>query len=478
MNNFIRQKYHYIIIIVSGLLLYSGIIKTYAFTDAYEFLLNAKESNFTNVFIQGGRPVSALVMKLSYLCFDTVESLKFLRVFSLLISLGFSLYLFEYLKREGFSVIESLFLALIVLLSPAISIKILWSVLWIMPFVLFLSFQCGVFLLRYQQKGFIKDLIIAIILGQVVLLTYQPIFTFSLIPLFINWLKYKDFKFLLKPGLVHLSLYVLYFIIFKLSLSVIDIPELERTNISLNIGERIQWFFSGPVLKSFTWSVFFLPNGLRWIFRGIMLAAILLILFRGFKMQMKSGAISTLMLVLFLIGSYVPNIISSDSWMSYRTMDALLLIPILFIWFAISNSDLGRKVKTSIFSLFLILSFYMAFINVNNGFVDLQVAEYKAVNEKIETLSENVDTLIFIPPPLKLIKDQKLLKRVITDEFGRLSSSSIWVAEPMLRLILRSNNKSEHVSVKIKDHNTKLIGNDKTATIHVEHLFLEKINKN
>ncbi len=475
MRMMIRKWSPFLLITLTGLLLYSGITKTYAFTDAYDFVYSADHPDFIKVFFQGGRPIYGFIMKWSYLAINGIEELYILRILALIFAISFSGYFFSYMRREGNNVYESLFVALIVLLSPSLSIKILWSVIWILPLVLWISFYSGVSLVNYQRHGKVLDLVVAIIGGLVVLLTYQPLFTFSIIPLFLNWIKTKDFKELVKLGLIHLSLYLIYFLIFKFYLRFLDIPSLERAGISTNIFERMQWFITGPLIKGFTWSLFFVSSGFRWAIRAIIIIGLIWSVMSYSKLSFKYFLINSIILFLFLLGSYIPNILSSDSWMSYRTMDTLLLIPILSIWFSIKKSRVSDLSKKVIYALFLFFSFAMAFFNINRGFIDIQVAEYNAVNKKMASLDENTNTLLFIPPPLKLVQDEKILKRVITDEFGRLSSSSTWVPEPMTRLILRSNGKNESLKLFVMESDKEIMNNHNRVTIDVGSLFLEEI---
>ncbi len=474
MKMMIWKWFPYLVITLTGVLLYHGVIKTYAFTDAYEFTLNASNSNFIEVFLQGGRPLYGLAMKWSFMYVQNVDSIYLLRTASLLLAIGFSCLFYIFLRKEGFKSIDSLMMAVIILLSPSMSIKIVWSVLWIMPLIMTLAFFAGTKLLQYQRKGLLSDLIASILLGLVVLLTYQPIFTFSLIPIFINWIRGYE-KGLIKVGLIHVATYIVYYIIFRTYLFVFEVPPLERSGISLDILGRLQWFYSDALLRSITWNLLFQPNGIRWIYRSIVITLVLFFLLKNSRFKPKGFLKLSAFLIIFSIGAFLPNILSSDIWVSYRTMDALIFLPIIFIWYGLTNLSLKKWLRYSLYFIFLALSFAMAFYNINNGFIAIQVAEYNAIDKKIASLEENTDALLFIPPPLKLVKDGKILKRVITDEFGRLSSSSSWVPEPMTKLMLRSNGKNRNLELIINNYGNS--AGSYNATIDVQHLFMEEIKK-
>ena len=463
----------YVLLLLVGLFLYAGIFKVYAFTDAYDYVYSASQPDFINVFLEGGRPIYGWIIKWSYINFYSLEELSFLRFFSLLLSFSFCFYFYNYLLKEGFNQAASLLLSLLILLSPSMSIKILWSVLWIMPLITLASFYTGVLLLTYYKKKSPIHLIVAIVLGLLVLLTYQPLFTFSIVPVFLYWFKERNQKGIIKIGVVHFFTYALYFAIFKSYLFVYDITPQGRASISLDFIDRVTWFLSGPLLKSFTWNLFFVASGFRWVFRALVFLSVLILFFKTYRSTIKSTIINLLILIAFFFVSYLPNLLSTDNWMSYRTMDALLFLPILFIVCTLTNGLLNRQWSYAVLSLFLIISLFMAHKNINSGFIDLQVAELNAVKKKVASVND-VQEWIIVPAPLKLVREEKILKRVITDEFGRLSTSSKWVPEPMLKLVLRSLGRNEDVKINIKNAN-EIIPDD-PATIEVRSLFLTEMN--
>lgn len=464
----------YFLLVITGIILYSGSLKTYAFTDAYDFLYSSNKAEFIDVFLQGGRPLYGLAMKWSYSSIENIDDLRIFRLISLIFSLGLCSFFYRYLKSLEYREFDSSFLALVLLFSPALSIKIVWSVLWIMPLMVLLSFLSGALLVNFLKSKRPKDLVLSISLGVFVLLTYQPIFTFSLIPLLLAWLNHKSLRGLTQLAVLHLAIYVIYFIIFKGYIYLFDIAPLNRATITFDIIQQLKWFFTGPMIKSFTWNFFFVSSGFRWGIRVLLLLSILVSIIFSNKEEPSKIFTNLSIFLLCMLAAYIPNLLSSDNWMSYRTMDALLLVPIIFIWHSLSKSSIKKTWKYSILTLFVVVSFLMTFKNVNSGFVNLQVAEYNGVKRKIK-LSEGVQSWIFVPAPLKTVRDNKILKRVITDEFGRLSSSSNWVPNPMVKLALRSLGKSEEVEVKItEDENIKV---NNIATIDVESLFLQELKE-
>lgn len=426
------------ILLVLSIILFHGIFKTYAFTDDYDFLLNASHPDFINVFIQGGRPIFGFLMKLFFSSFNSVEEAYVIRIFSLFGALLFVNCFYFFLRNNGFSLFFSFFVALLLLFSPSLDIKVIWTLAFSKPYVSILALVAGHYTCKAidtsPKYGFL-----AILFGLTVLLTYQPIYTLSVIPIFLKWMKNKyDHKSILKILVLHLVIYVIYYATFKLSLILFDLSALDRSGVSLNLFERTWWFITGPVERALVYNFLFYKRAVLWVILSMSIVSI------GYYvitvLNRKRAGLHVFYLTGFFYLSMLPNILSSDDWISYRTMGTLIIIIILIYAYMIHQIK-HKLIRVSVIVLISIVAFINAFYNVNSGFINNQVREFSHLKGHLENNRLNDNRYLFLQPEVNFLDSNNFLERVITDEYGRLSTSSDWVPGPIVKLIYKGNNK-------------------------------------
>lgn len=87
-----------------------------------------------------------------------------------------------------------------------------------------------------------------------------------------------------------------------------------------------------------------------------------------------------------------------------------------------------------------------AWYNITRGFIDLQTREYAAVRSEVMRLIPDLKdkgNLLFIMPSFDFVVSEGMVRRVVSDEFGSLSSSRDWVPMPMVKQILREAGEKE-----------------------------------
>lgn len=440
---------------------YHGILYTYAFTDDYEFLLNASNENFLNVFIQGGRPIFGLVLKWAFITFDSLQELKFIRLFGLFGAFLLTNVFYIFLRKSGFTILFSLLASLLLISSPSFGIKIGWTLAYAKPYFTIIALLSGVLITEYIKKQSITLLICSILFGVSVLLLYQPLYTFSLIPLVVYWIKNPDLnkRFILKFLLLHIIIYVIYFFIYKFSLYYFDLQPLGRTGIDItSLFNKIEWFWADVFKRALVYNFIFAPNAIQWIIRVTIFLSIIYILW----FKKKNYLINFLFLLIVLHLSMLPNIVSSDSWVSYRTMGTLISVMVLLMVFAIDNIG-HNKMKRVAGTFIMLVMICMAFYNFNFGFIKIQKNELSMVKSELHRLKYPTE-LFFVQPPVDFMKKEGYLKRVIGDEYGRLSSSSDWVPDPMVKLLYKTQNKDISVIKVVTE-------TDKENVVNVAKLY-------
>ncbi len=424
----------YILLMLFTFGLYHNILDTYAYTDDYEFTLNASNSDFINVFIQHGRILYGLGNKLLYSSFNTIEQLKFIRAISLLGGLLLLISTFWIMLKYNCSVLLAFVTIILFCTSPTFNILIIWAVTYQVSWAMLLALLSGYLILKHGHDY--KTILMSIVLGVVALNLYQPAYTLFIFPSFLYWLKEKEWKGLLKPLIIHLCTYLLYFVSFKFYLHFFDLANYERSGIEINMFKSAIWFIKEPFEQALSFHFILAPNFWMYLTRVLVF---LLILFSilNFKKSIKDNLYTFAITGIFFILSMLPNVIAAEKWVSLRTMNTLtLLIIVLVVTVQFQKFLQCRKEAALIvLSSFTTLSILASSYNINSGFIDIHKTELQAVTHVLTETKQNVDTIYYLPAPMKLLVEKKQMKRVITDEYGRLSSPSAWVPKPMIELL-------------------------------------------
>ena len=435
----------YIGILVFTCILYRNIFITYAYTDVYEFVLNASNSNFIDVFIQQGRILYGFFNKILFTNFNSIEYIKFIRLISLL---GGILYLFcltKVLLKYNFPFIFSLLVVLLFATTPSFNIIILWSATYQVSWGMLLSLLAGYIALEHRHS--IAYFLLSIVLGLVALNLYQPSYTMFIIPSFLFWIKEGEINGFLRPLAIHATTYIFYFILYKFYLSVFDLLPVGRGGIEYNLFYGFLWFIKGPFEQALSYNFIFAPKFWLNLTRIVLLLIITMASFKivkdNFGKTIKTNLFRFLITGVFFVLSMLPNILSADKWISYRTMNTLCLLIVIQLTIILSNKPFNsNKYYLPIFTFFFLsVSFLTANFNINNGFISIQEKEMRSVASALSAHVGDIQKNIFyIQPDIKILVKNDIIERVVTDEFGRLSSSSDWVPKSMIKLLLPENS--------------------------------------
>ncbi|HNP19156.1 MAG TPA: hypothetical protein PKL31_12025 [Fulvivirga sp.] len=451
--------------------MFRNILDTYAYSDDYEFILNAGNNNFLNVFIQGGRLFYGVLNKILYTYFDSIELVKFIRLGSFFggILLLFSLYkLFRY---YGIETIYSLGIILLFAASPSFNIIIIWSLAYQISWALLLTLLAGFIIAEYPSKWAIS---LSIIIGVIALNLYQPAYTMFIIPIFIKWLRDKNHHALLKPLLVHLTTYIIYFITFKFYLSGFELLPLDRGGIDYNIWNSLVTFINDPFEQVLRYNLIFAAKFWLYVSKVFVFVLILLVYLNKDDLYLKNlkqnKILYFLIIPCFFILSMLPNIVSIDKWASFRTMNVLSLLVVIHIVFAIRKLVESNKyaLQKYVIPALVLGALISANYNVNHGFIDIQKKELKVMSSLVRQVNDSTERILVVPPEMEILKQNNYVKRVVTDEFGRLSNSSAWVPKPFINLLVKENLNRE---IEVEFYNgQKLRENDLLFDIGKEYL--------
>ncbi|QSE97376.1 hypothetical protein [Fulvivirga lutea] len=439
------------ILFILILVLFWGILNTYAYTDVYEFILNAKNDNFINVFIQGGRLLYGVLIKSIFSQLSLVEHLKYVRLFSLFGGFILLTVLYQVLRFYKVENIYALAITVLFACSPSFNIIIIWAATFQVSWALLIALIAGYIAVEFKSN---TSVFVSITLGIVALNLYQPAFTFFIIPVFIKWLTNRDSQILLKPLIVHVVTYVFYFITYKFYLFGLDLKPLERGGIEYNIVYDVLHFIAGPLKKSLSYNLIFVSRTWMKVIAAFSLIVIIInyIDIKTFssKLRSKNVAITITIASVFFVFSMLPNVISLDKWISFRSMSTLFLLVIIHIIFALSNGlkNCSFKLQLVSISLLMIGSIFSAYYNINHGFISIQTAEFEIVKSEVSKISDDKSMVYIKPASMNSLAEMGYIKRVVTDEFGRFSTSSDWVPIPIVKMALDEKIR-ENVRVEV-----------------------------
>ncbi|MEM7110499.1 MAG: glucosyltransferase domain-containing protein [Bacteroidota bacterium] len=424
-----RSRYFLILLFILSVLLYWRLFDTYAFSDTYEFLLSAKRNSgdFLSNFVRMGRPLYGLLNYWFYPGIESIDSLKWMRLFGYVGSMLFCLMSYTVILEANIGKNNAQYLIVFLLTSAPMTIIIGWCATFQVGWALLFATLSSWVLMN--DKILVRHYILSILLGLICLNLYQPAFgIFLFFGLLIFW-KDKNLSGFLKVFLVYLSCLLFYFILYKVLLDILELEEW-RSGISLDILSKLKWFFGTVLFKIIGFNLKFLGNGTVNILR---FSALLLLLVALIKWIRSHHDVKSyywgLALIISLFGTYLPNLLSVESFYTNRTglATSALLALLLFT----SNSYIfghhHGKILNMVFTGLFILFGFTNFIN----FVNINALEYSAIQTEIKKIQSDIKYST-IPLERGFLKKANVIKDNSGGEFGELSSSFEWSAEPII----------------------------------------------
>lgn len=447
------------LLLIAGFLFY-GIFRVYAYTDVYEFLYHADRDQFIHVFVQGGRLFYGILNKCLLVETPSVQALSWLRLFGVVGLILAAIVLYHVLKRYLFDSLTAGLCALFFMLTPSASITGVWVATYQVGWGLAIALLAGCFATEFfQTSGWKKRLgflLLAIALGVFSLMTYQPTYTAFIIPQLLLFLRAPAWKKTIGFFAVYFFIYIVYYAVHLTILDVFNLNALSRTGVTDEPFRKLQWFFRWPLKMVLEGNFIFYRNGwlklVAVVFSAVSLAGVFAVI------RTQTNAVRVIVIIglgVFLFGTYIPNLISSDNWVSYRTLSTLYIFTLVLFFSGVTWLQQNFRYTNALTVALGILMVGNAWYNITRGFTDLQTREYAAVRMEVMRLIPELkhkEKLLFIMPSFDFVVREGLVRRVVSDEFGSLSSSRDWVPMPMVKQILREAGEKE------LEQNIKVIG--------------------
>lgn len=207
----------------------------------------------------------------------------------------------------------------------------------------------------------------------------------------------------------YLFVYIVYYMLFKYTLNPFHIPASNRVGVSMDLGNKLSYFFSGPLPQAFTLNFLY-------SYRSVFSQVLYPVLFGGWvvcvfimnkQQTIFQRFINVIVILVLLALLYLPSMIALENFASYRTLPALSLA--VFILLAdmllhIFRKDIVQKRGITGLSIVLIV---LGFYNYNYQLVRPLQAEYQALKLYIQKqYHPGVEKVYFIRPGKYLLANK------------------------------------------------------------------------
>lgn len=457
-----------------------SIFSEYIFLDATEYIWTANRiSSFHDEFIQGGRPLLGMYCEFIYGTMNlTISDLKWIRLFSIICSIIFSMQVFYFLRKNKMYFYESAIFAFLILTLPSFSVYFSWSATSEIPFLLNINFFAGVLLLKNlkRKKGSLLYYIIPLTLIILSLCMYQSTMTAFLIPIVAYFILTQDLNYK-KVGIILLFMFiafVLYFFIFKYSLFLNKIQPSDRTQLNLlELPKNLIIFYLREIRV--------LVQGSGLLVTPILFFVIGTTGFLGFlyKLYKRNGNnkasyffISCVLLVLPL--SYLPNLLSTQNYFCARAIAPTAILVLLYQFLFFRDISIKKKIFKKISLAIVVSLFILSSINLNYFITRIQIKEYSALKTAFLEIPYSNKKIILIQPGDDFLQKHNFYKNKFADEFGNITSSRAWAPSNLFKQVLKEYDEElKFKNILVIKQNEKFESKNTTVINMVEVLKKE-----
>lgn len=421
------------------------ITANYGYLDDYAFLgsvIDGKQTILTQA-IEGDRILAGVLTQYLFNTFDSINKIKYIRLFSIVFIAFFSLVFYHYLTASGYDRKSSAALSLLTICTPSFQIYASWAVLVSAPISALLAISASFCFIRFN--GF-KLFVFRSVLVWLALIFYQPtaMLFFALIPIVIYSQIINK-----KQNLHIISMIVLYvcsglagMTLAYLTLMINPLFGFEissRADLTSAIYSKLIWFINGPLVSSA--NIFMLKDQSVTVVLFLVVALILFIV--------SKKARNPLFFTSYFYSiplSYTPNLVIAGDWAANRTTVGLQMVwcGILFILF----DFLVRKQPNNrnILIIFIVpIAAIVAYITQNdvvNEFITPSSVEYAYVIHEIKKINPPPGSVVCVKPCSWY---DSLSRYTSFDDFGRSPFNAPWSASAIFQDAYHSLSPSGQV---------------------------------
>ncbi len=445
----------------------------YAYLDeAYQLWHNRDDSNFTMDLVQG-RLLTGLIFLKAFSSISSIAGLKIMRILSFF---SWALFLVEFFrlgekwrKLIGFDRSLLMISGLYIACTPSLAVYIGWGVCLQIGIACLLSLWSGhlCFISIMGKKGKTPVMMLRVLLivltALVSLFMYQVTFAAFLLPFALYLVTRRSaasLKVILSGIGAYLILILLYYLLFRCSLSWYSVPPSPRASISFDPLGKLGFFFSAPLSQAFSLNFLYNMHSIpSQAFPILAIAAWLVIFFKTDTGRPREKIRFVPLFIVLCMFIYLPVLVASENFASYRTMFVLNLV-VAFLLIDIFLSLMRTARSKNIFILGLFCCFIgVGFRNFRNNFIDPLRAEYGLLRQWVDThYDRSIRTVYFMRPAEDLFHPLFGIN-AYKDEFGVPSTFKDWTPESLIKQLIFEKTKNRAVA----DSTTVIQFTDKAA---------------
>lgn len=343
-------------------------INTYGFSDDYStyFVANLSHSNLIKWDVMSGRPAYAVMRYLAQKSINTTADFTAFRVISVISIYILCSYLYFFLKRVNFpgGVVSWAVTPLLLCCLPPIVLFGAWATCF--PYVtsILLAGISYSVLNHCEKLNPYFRVTLSFLSLALSFSIYQPTgMSFSLFMLIDNCLNNTkiDYKKVIKNAIMIIIGMLTSLILSKILPELIYGESFQRSALATSVKEKIIWFLDKPLHDSISNYIIF-HDEFYFLISLLLFASSTLLIYKQ-----NNGWQKVVLSLLIIIGSFSPNLIIEEDWVSYRSLVSLYLCIGSVMAFGLSS--LTNKFKLNKLSLALCAVFALIscanFINTN-----------------------------------------------------------------------------------------------------------------
>jgi hypothetical protein len=450
-----------ICILIAFAIYYPLFYSEYLYTDeSVQLWLYKQESSF-QMFATQGRYVTEELFQWLFSKAHSVHDIIFIRLFSFF---GWIVCIpMWYFIIKNVVIKEKLphqlifFSVLYIVCMPSFTIYVSWASC-MEQFIantagLISGFFLYTFLKNEKKKISVSVLFVtaSVLFGIISTFTYQNGFGCFLLPFLMNLIsKPKNYRIIFYGIVAYLLIYIVYYLLFRYSLSINNIRAVDRTAITLNIFPKVR-FFIRPLGTAFHFTLLFNESSIPgFVIYAITLFAWAITEFYQSAMLPVIKRLTWFTLTIIMLALvYLPSLVVKENYFSNRTLFALNMAVFFLVINTLLKAVKKNETKTTIVIVLSFLFVLNARINFTQQFLNPVKNEYNEVRAYTEkNYNPHIDTVYFIRPEENFFVKKYGVTRS-WDEFGVPSTFFDWVPEFFVKQVVFEKTGDRKIAEKL-----------------------------
>jgi hypothetical protein len=411
---------------------------------AWDLQKGLSETAFKTKYISEGRPFDGLITIGFQTILDTLDKLKYMRIFTVLLIFLFCIQLFLFLKKSGLGKELSFLTAILVFALPGFSVFICWAECLSLIAALLLSFLAGSLAAKAFSKYLNKPalpsgkntayLAGAVVLQVIAMLDYQSLALAFVLPGFITLLLAGDiparnrFHFFLYFSFVFFLSIAVYYKVYLNLLDHYHMNMVSRGKIGDHAFAKLVWF-KGILIEAGKLHLLLFKNKIISYFFCWIVTVFLI------RDLIRKKFFDLFLLTAFIVMVIFPHLIIQESWGASRNFTLIQILLVLYLMIRISELI---PIRSAAFVGFCGLIFIglMSF-NISEGWIKAQVQDCERLRAFVQTLpvlAGNDLEIEAVPPAWNFHEKNSPLKAYF-DEFNDPLFLRRWPIEPGIKML-------------------------------------------